>query len=280
MNYTDRSIQLRKAHVIFVGFSCTFNGNLGSSMPSGAFDAISEHFGVTDHTQLTLLNSLFMVGYVLGPLIFGPLSEYIGRRPVLVGTFLGYLVFMLACSGAPNYSALLAFRLLCGLNAAAPTTVITGLYSDILSDPSERGAAIALYMTVTTVGPLVGPIISGFSSPTSWRWPFWAAALIAVPSLPFILAVPETFAPVLHNRWVKKQQAKGEAGAEVELHPFDIRKIAVRPFTLMVTQPIVLFTSLYVTLAYSLYYLMFQAYPIIFQRTSLPLFDALRVRQC
>lgn len=237
-------------------------------MPSGALDAISEQFGVTDRVHLILLNSLYMVGYVLGPLLFGPLSEYIGRRPVLIGTFLGYLVFMLACSGAPTYPVLLIFRLLCGINAAAPTTVISGLYADILDNPSQRGSALAWYMTITTFGPLSGPIISGFSSPVSWRWPFWAAALIAAPGLPIVLTIPETFAPVLHNKEIRKQMKSSDKVGEdslTQLHPFNIRKIFLRPITLMITEPILLFTSLYLALAYAVMYLMFQAYPIVFQ---------------
>jgi multidrug resistance protein len=245
-------------------------------MPSGALDAIAERFAVTDRTQLVLLNSLYMVGYVVGPLLFGPLSEYVGRRPVLIGTFAGYLAFMLACAGAPSYAALLAFRLLCGINAAAPTTVINGLYSDILDDPSQRGHALALYMSVTTMGPIIGPLISGYASLLSWRWPFWVAALIAAPGLPLVLTLPETFAPVLQNKATRRQwkqsgrpdgqQQQPQPG---EVHSFDVRKIFLRPFTLLLTEPILLATSLYLTLAYSMLYLMFQTYPVIFQSKSL-----------
>ncbi|CAM1505626.1 Fc.00g112630.m01.CDS01 [Cosmosporella sp. VM-42] len=259
---------LRKIHIVVAGFTCTFNGNLGSSMPSGAHEAIADHFNVTNPMHLTLLNSLYMVGYVLGPLLFGPLSEYIGRRPVLIGTFLGYLVFMLACSGAPNFVALLVFRLLCGINAAAPTTVLGGLYSDIFDDPAIRGFAMALYMTVTTIGPLIGPLISGFSSPYSWRWPFWIASLVATVGLPLVLTLPETFAPVLHNKEVRKRIKEGTAdddGVRLELKPFNVRKIFLRPMALLFTEPILLSTSLYLALAYAVMYLMFQAYPIVFQ---------------
>lgn len=238
-------------------------------MPSGALDAISAHFGVTDRIHLILLNSLFMVGYVIGPLVFAPLSEYIGRRPVLIGTFLGYLVFMLACSGAPNYPALLVFRLLCGINAAAPTSVLGGLYADTFDDASVRGNAMALYMTVTTIGPLIGPIISGFSSQMSWRWPFWIAGMIAALGLPVVLTLPETYAPVLHNKAVmkrlKKQGGDAETGQQLELKPFDVQKIFLRPVTLLVTEPILFCTSAYLALAYAVFYLMFQAYPVIFQ---------------
>ena len=240
-------------------------------MPSGALDAISTQFDVSDRVHLILLTSLYMVGYVLGPLFFGPLSEYIGRRPVLISTFIGYIIFMLACSGAPTFPVLLIFRLLCGVNAAAPTTVISGLYADIFDDPSERGMAMALYMAITTCAPLFGIMISGFSSEISWRWPFWVAGMVAAPGLPLVLTLPETFAPVLHNKDVQKRIKRGEnqsQGDLAQLHPFDVRKIFLRPFTLLVTEPILLFTSLYLALAYALFFLMFQAYPIIFQGMS------------
>ncbi|GKT41100.1 putative transporter [Colletotrichum spaethianum] len=261
---------MRKLHIVVAGFTCTFNGNLGSSMPSGALDAISEEFGVSSRVHLILLNSLFMCGYVLGPLLFGPLSEYVGRRPVLIGTYLGYFIFILACSGAPNYSALLVFRLLSGINAAAPTTVIGGLYADILDNPAVRGNAMAVYMSVTTVGPLIGPIVSGFSSPVSWRWPFWIAGIIAACGLPLVLILPETYAPVLHNKAAKKQMKRnndmeGKQQQHLKLKPFEVRKIFLRPMKLLFTEPILLFTSAYLTLAYAVFYLLFQAYPVIFQ---------------
>ncbi|KAM5357761.1 hypothetical protein ACJZ2D_015928 [Fusarium nematophilum] len=189
----------RKMLVLVTGIICTFNSSLGTSMPSGAFEAIANRFTVSDPVHLGLLNSLNMAGFVLGPLLFGPLSEYIGRKPVLIVSFLGYIVFMLACSASPTFAVLLVFRLLCGINAAAPTTVIAGLYADILDDPSQRGTAIAVFLTTNTLGSLFGPVVSGFASRASWRWPFWVAAMMAAPGIPLLLMLPETFAPILQN---------------------------------------------------------------------------------
>jgi multidrug resistance protein len=207
-----------------------------------------------------------MAGFVLGPLFFGPLSEYVGRRPVLVSTFLGYMVFMAACSMAPSYELLLVFRLLGGICASAPTTVISGLYADIYDNPSHRGTAVALYMGITTVGPLVGPIISGFASEISWRWPFWIALFIALPGLPLVLALPETYVPVLHNKAMRvqeKSQYIHQLGDKRQA--LEARKIFVRPAVLMITQPMLPLASLYVAFAYAIMFLTFQAYPIIFQ---------------
>lgn len=240
-------------------------------MPSGAMDAIEAHFQVTNSVYLTLLNSLYMAGFVLGPLLFGPLSEYIGRRPVMIGTFVGYLVFMLASSWAPNYPALLVFRLLCGMNAAAATAVIGGLYADIFDDPSARGNAMALYMTVTTFGPVLGPTVSGFASTISWRWPFWVASMIGGAGLPFVLSMPETYGPVLHNKIVRQHQVQFEDCTmrhPAQVKKLDVGEIFFRPLKMLFTEPILFWSSAYLALAYSIFYLLLQVYPIIFQGTS------------
>lgn len=237
-------------------------------MPAGALDVIGDHFNVTDRNHLTLLNSLYMAGFVLGPLLFGPLSEYIGRRPVMIGTYLGYLIFMMASSVATNYPMLLVFRVLGGINAAAPTTVIGGLYADIFDDPAERGNAIAVYMTITNVGTCAAPLLSAYSSLISWQWPFWIAGILAIVGLPFVLLLPETYAPVLQNkaaRKLQKESGRDSADHRVKLEVFDVREIFLRPLTMLFTQPIVACTSAYLTLAYGLMYLAFQAYPYVFQ---------------
>lgn len=209
-----------------------------------------------------------MVGYIIGPLLFGPLSEKIGRQPVMIGTFIGYLIFMLACSGAPNYAALLVFRLLGGFNAAAPNVVIAGLYSDVLENASSRGNALSLYMLITNLGALSGPAISGFSSTVSWRWPFWIAGTVAAVGLPLVLTIPETFTPVRRLRHERKYGVECVGGKDANssnaVH-LDAKKIFLRPFKLLFTEPFLLSTSAYITLAYAIFYLMFQAYPIIFQ---------------
>ncbi|UZP44114.1 hypothetical protein NXS19_011926 [Fusarium pseudograminearum] len=208
---------MRKLHIVIAGFTCTFNGNFGSSMPSGALSMSSP------------------------------------RNSISIGLQVALWYF---CRGSHDCS--------------------WGLYADILDNPSTRGNAMALYMTVTTIGPLIGPIVSGFSSTVSWRWPFWIAGMMAVAGLPIVVTIPETYAPVLHNKMVKahikrkdKQNKKNKVESTdeepLELKPFNVRKIFFRPMKLLFTEPILASTSAYLTLAYSVFYLMFQAYPRVFQ---------------
>lgn len=53
----------------------------------------------------------------------------------MIWTFVGYTIFSLACAVAPNFAAIVIFRLFSGFSASSPTAVVGGLYADIFSDP-------------------------------------------------------------------------------------------------------------------------------------------------
>ncbi|TXC00622.1 hypothetical protein FocTR4_00009396 [Fusarium oxysporum f. sp. cubense] len=215
----------KQAQVVAAGIAIIANSALGSSLPSGAASDIAKAFSVTNRLQLILINSLYMLGFAIGPLIFGPLSEHLGRRPVLVGTYLGYMVFTLCCAVSPNFTALLIFRLLCGVAAAAPNAVVGPVFADIFDHPGPRGRATAYYMCATAMVPPLGPIISGKKHRVD----------------------PES---------AEKQQPSFAQ---------ELKVIFSRPFVMAAREPAVLFTSLYLALVYATLYLFFQAYPIIFQ---------------
>ena len=96
-------------------------------------------------------------------------TQYFGRQPVLISTYIGHTLFTLACALSPTYVGLIVFRLLCGMNAAAANAILGGLYSDTYHNPQQRGTAMACFMFMTTLGPQVGPTLSGFVSVISWR---------------------------------------------------------------------------------------------------------------
>ena len=67
----------------------------------------------------------------------------------MVGSFVLFTLFTMACALAPNWPALLVFRLLCGLMASSAITVVGGLYADVFADPVIRGRAMAVFMAVS-----------------------------------------------------------------------------------------------------------------------------------
>lgn len=109
------------------------------------------YFKVTNKEQFELPISLFLVGYVLGPLFFAPLSETYGRKLIMVSSFILFTFFTLACAVAPTWPVLLVFRLIAGINASSAIAILGGLFADIYEDPTTRGRANAFCMAVSSL---------------------------------------------------------------------------------------------------------------------------------
>jgi DHA1 family multidrug resistance protein-like MFS transporter len=141
-----------------------------------------------------------LVGYVTGPLLWAPGSEFIGRRPIFIATFIIVTVLQIGQALAPNIACLLVTRFLSGVFAASPITNAGGVVADIW-DAAGRGAAMSVFSAATFIGPIIGPFIGGFlttSHALTWRWIFWIIMILSGLSLiTIVLWLPETFAPVL-----------------------------------------------------------------------------------
>jgi MFS family permease len=125
------------------------NSTMGSSLPSMAIPKITEEWGVISPEQSVLPISVYLIGYVLGPIIWGPLSEQFGRRNLSIAAFSTFSLFTMACGLAPDWPSLLVFRLFCGITGSCPIAVVAGILADIYSEPKTRGRAFAIFMVVS-----------------------------------------------------------------------------------------------------------------------------------
>ena len=117
--------------------------------------------------------SIFVLGYVVGPLILAPLSEIYGRRYVLTGANVFFCVWQIGCALSPNLASIIIFRFLAGVGGSGCLTIGGGLISDLFH-ADQRGLATALYSLGPMFGPVVGPIAGGFvGQQIGWRWVFW-----------------------------------------------------------------------------------------------------------
>lgn len=249
----------KKLAIVVASFLSVINSGIGTSLPSNAVPYIMQEFHVEDAMQSNLPTSVFLIGYIVGPLAFSPLSETVGRRLVLLPTITVFTLSTVACALSPNWGSLLFFRFICGTMGSAPQTVVGGVYADMFFDLRERGRVMAFYMASASFGPILGPIISGFASPSyGWRWTFWIASILAGCAWICLLFVPETFGPVLSRR-----NAPG-LGDTVPKNTVNVVQIVKRPLAMLLFEPIITFTSIYIALAYGLVFFYFQAYPIIF----------------
>ncbi|KAK2827825.1 hypothetical protein FQN49_007306 [Arthroderma sp. PD_2] len=263
----------KKLFVLLSGVMNVLNSTLGSSLPSGAIPFIARDFNINSAEQLTLPISLFLLGYVFGPIVCGPLSESYGRKPVVIVGFTAFTLFTLACALAQSWTALLIMRFFVGVAASAPIAVVGGMFADVYDEPRTRGRYMACFMAATCAGPIVGPPITGFISVVSWRWSFWVGLIFAGLTSPLVILTPETYAPILLQRRARK--LRKETGDDKIVAALDLEKKGIketltvtltRPIRMILFESIVLFTCLYLSLVYAIFFMYFQTYPLIFQR--------------
>lgn len=144
-----------------------------------AMPQIASEFGVSaGSVQMTL--SVYIFGFALGQLIYGPLADSFGRKPVIA---LGTLTFALAaaaCALAQTIEQLIVMRFLHGLSAAAASVVINALMRDSYSK-EEFSRMMSFVMLITTIAPLLAPIIGGWLL-VLWNWHaiFWTLSVAAL----------------------------------------------------------------------------------------------------
>ncbi|EED23577.1 MFS multidrug transporter, putative [Talaromyces stipitatus ATCC 10500] len=260
----------KKVYNAIVAFIVAVNSGISTALPSNAVPAIMQQFSQSGSELKVLPTALFLVGYIIGSMVFSTMSESIGRKPVLLGTFSVFVLATLACAFAPSWGAFLAFRAICGLAGAAPQTVVGGLYADMFFNERTRGRAMVTYMSAGSFGPILGPIISGCSVQYGWRWTFRISLIMTGTTWIALLFTSETFGPALLKQQACKLRKKwgNRYFSREELYPdstFTTTQIIVRPITMLFTEPIILSTTLYIAIAYSLVFFYFQAYPIIFE---------------
>ncbi|MGE3295065.1 MAG: multidrug effflux MFS transporter [Geminicoccaceae bacterium] len=119
-------------------------------------------------SQLTV--TIFFVGFAVGQLFWGPLSDRIGRKPcILVGTGI-YVVASIGCTLAPEIMTLLALRAVQGIGAGAGAVLGRAIIRDLF-DGARMARMLSLVMAAFITAPVVAPTIgAAILSIASWRW--------------------------------------------------------------------------------------------------------------
>ncbi|KAF8922707.1 major facilitator superfamily domain-containing protein [Mucidula mucida] len=222
----------------------------------------------------TLVISVFVAGFCVGPLLWGPLSEEYGRVPIFRGTFFVYACFQLGMALAPNTASLIVFRFLGGVFASGPLTNSGAVISDMWN-ARDRGKALAFFVIAPFAVPAIGPTVSGFISVrgADWRWLFWTLAIFAgVCWLLILIVIPETYKPILLVE--KARRLRKETGDTRYYAPMErnkktisqqIENVLGRPFKMLAREPMLIATTVYMSFVYGCLYLLFEAYPIVFR---------------
>ncbi|THY66641.1 MFS general substrate transporter [Aureobasidium pullulans] len=269
-NPKEWSVAYKWYCTLVVAFTC-FVVAFNSAVITADLGGVSKTFGVSDEVSLLTI-SLFVIGFGCGPMVFAPLSESVGRRPIYAITLFTAIIFIIPCAVARNIGTLLVCRLIDGVSFSAPMVLVGGTLADLWR-PEERGIPMAAFSAAPFLGPAIGPLAGGYlSMARGWRWLYWIQLILSGAAYLLILTVPETYAPKILARRAKKMRK--ETGNEYLVSESDLDKrplglrmriFLVRPFVLLIREPIVLFLSIYMSVLYALLYMFFVAFPIVFQ---------------
>ena len=249
---------------------------LCSSFTSSIFSAstmtVSNHFGVSVEVG-TLTTSLYVLGYAFGPLIWGPFSELQGRKlPIVIGMF-GFSCFCFGDAASKDTQTLMLCRFFTGFFGSCPLAVVAAVFADMF-DNTQRGVAIVIFSSMVFMGPMLGPFIGGFinSSYLGWRWNLYLPAIMGTFSFIInVLFLKESYPPiVLVSKAAELRRRTKNWGihakqeeVEVDLKEL-VQKNFTRPIRLLVTEPIILLVTIYMSFIYGLLYLFLTAYPLVF----------------
>ncbi|GEM08011.1 MFS multidrug transporter [Rhodotorula toruloides] len=230
----------------------TMCSTFASSIFSTATPAVAAQFGVSTEVA-TLGTSLFLCGFILGPIIFGPLSEVYGRKTIFIGTF-AFICFSAGTATAKDLQTIMLTRFWAGVGASAA--------------PSVVGLAI---VAGPTVSPVIGSAVT--VSHLGWRWTEYLVVILSsFVGLISVVVVPETFAPVILTRKAKKLRFETKRWAlhsKHEENDFSLKHFAektlTRPIVMLLKEPMVTAICTYNSFTYGTLYLLFSSVPIIFE---------------
>lgn len=152
-------VLMSERRVGLIGALMVSVGPVSMALYTPAMPEIVHAFGSTE-AAVKLSLSLYFAGFALSQLVCGPLSDGFGRKPVVLGFMMIYLIASLVALVAPSVDILIAARFFQGVGSAVGVAISRALIRDLFHD--DRAARIMnLQAIVLAVGPAFSPTIGG-----------------------------------------------------------------------------------------------------------------------
>ena len=183
----------RMTALIVVLGGLTAFGPLSMDLYLPAFPVLAEelHAGQSQ-VQLTLTADV--VGLVAGQIVLGPLSDAWGRRRLLLGATVACAVASLFCALAPSAAVLTAWRFVQGFSGGGGIVLARAVAADLTSGVAAA-RLFSLFMTLSSIAPIVAPVIGGALLVWTGSWPvmfYLLAAVNAALAAAIFVLVPES----------------------------------------------------------------------------------------
>jgi DHA1 family bicyclomycin/chloramphenicol resistance-like MFS transporter len=166
---------------------------LGVDLMLPALPHIGQDLDIHSANHRQWIVTIYVLGFGLGQLVYGPLSDRLGRKPVLLVTLAGFVGACVLSAAAPTFGTMLAARLLQGLMSASSRVLSVAIIRDSYSGRKmARTSSLAqmIFFLVPILAPSIGVVLMEFGP---WRFIFYALGTFAALVFAWVLTrLPET----------------------------------------------------------------------------------------
>ncbi|BCS23622.1 putative MFS multidrug transporter [Aspergillus puulaauensis] len=247
-----------------------------TGLPAGTYGSGNNWMEGQFHVQNSPFPNLYWattswnMGAAFWPLIFVPLTESSGRMP---GYFVAYIILIATMFGsafANNFATILVTRFFGGGASSVSINIVGGSISDVWYGDKARSLPMSLFGFTSVVGIALGPFIGSaivqIPKVDPWRWIFYIQIIYNAGLLPiFWLILRETRADVILRKRARKirKETGRHVYAQAEINsPSTLRLLQIsfkRPTKMLLTEPVVIFFTLWISFAWGILYLFFSS---------------------
>lgn len=168
-------------------------GSLDQSIVASAIPSITRDLGGLSNSSWVI--TIYILASTASMPVYGRLGDQYGRRPVIIGAIVTFLVGSLLGGLSHSLTTLILSRFLQGLGAGAFVPVSQAIIADLIP-PAERGKKQGGVAAVFTAASVLGPLLGGaLTDLLSWHWIFFANLPIGIMALGYIIALLPSSSP-------------------------------------------------------------------------------------
>lgn len=186
--------QTGKAFMVILGVLMAFT-SLSTDIYLPAMPVMADEL----HGNAELTVTGFLVGFAIAQLVWGPVSDRIGRRmPLFIGMVL-FVIGSIGCAMSQTMEQVVFWRVFQALGACTGPMLARAMIRDLYSR-TEAAKMLSTLMVIMAVAPIIGPLLGGqLLKIGSWHSIFWLLAVIGALMFAMVFRLPETLPDTGHN---------------------------------------------------------------------------------
>lgn len=196
----DRRLSSYQYSILAICFALAFVDGIDSLAPSITIPAIARELGLA-RSQIGIILSASPWGALFGALIFGPVADRIGRRPIVIGCALLFSAGTLATTWANSFESILALRLITGFGIGGTLPCLLTLPAEYTPTRIRAGVVAIIASAVPMAGILIGASGVVLMGQVGWRGVYFIIGVLSLlVCLLVILRLPESVAFLILRR--------------------------------------------------------------------------------